>query len=321
VILLALFLIPGLVYFLVTKRRAGSGVNWLIVSVLAVDLLLLAYLFVPGWDAVAHLLFLDRVPLQRIWIAFVVLLPVTFVIIVREVEASERRVNLWLPVGTVLGVLALHGFLLWRILTVSPEIMQISPLWPLALAGIVAACALTYLRRAAPAAALALFVSSLVIAGNVNPLYVGAFDLRSTATGKAVSAVESQATGTWLGVGSQEVMALLMESGVEAYNGVQMYPPDELWEEVDPDGDYEDAWNRLGHIQWAFGSGEPRITSPQVDVIRGTFDACSDFAQENVDYVLSDQVAPEGSCLSPISTITEANLTFQIFEVVPEPAG
>jgi hypothetical protein len=318
VILLALFLVPGLVYFLVKKLRANRTIDWLIVSILFVDLLLLAYLFIPGWDAVAHLLFLDRVPLQRIWIAFAVLLPLTFVVIVREVERAPSRPSIWLPVGTAAGVVVLHGLLLWRIVSVSPEIMEISPLWPVALVGVVAACVLVYVRKAAHFAALALLVSSLVIAANVNPLYVGAFDLRQTATGKAVAELEQTESGTWLGVGSQEVMALLMESGVEAYNGVQIYPPEELWDEVDPSGTYENEWNRLGHIQWAFGRGEPRLTSPQVDVVRGTFDACSSFAQKNVHYVITDQPAPTSDCLAPVKTIHEAHLTFEIFAVVSD---
>ncbi|MGV8911285.1 MAG: DUF7657 domain-containing protein [Rhodoglobus sp.] len=316
VILLALFLIPTLVYLLVRQWKTKHQINWHIVSILAVDALFLAYLFIPGWDAVAHILFLDRMPLQRVWLGFVVLLPLTVAVVLKSIDESKRQLPLWLVAATVIPVLIFHALLLWRIVLVSPEVLWISPLWPIALAGLLAACVFFLRRGRAIWGALSMLVISLVIAGNVNPIYVGAFDLRETETGQTIMELDESREGTWLGVGSQETMALLMETGVEAYNGVQIYPPEELWNEVDPDGDDEQSWNRLGHIQWQLGKGEPKLTSPQVDVVRGTFDACSKFAQENVDYFLTDQSVPDESCLRLVRVVKEANLNFQIFDIV-----
>lgn len=316
VILLALFLIPGVVYLLVTKWRRDRRWDWLATAVLVADVVFMGYLFVPGWDALAHLLFLDRVPMQRIWIGFAVLLPLTVALLVRHLDQGTIKFPRWLPVVTGTGVLAIHGLLLWRIASVEPELLMSATLWPFAVSGIVAASVLVYYPRTVTVAAVCLLAVSLMIAGRVNPLYVGAFDLRETKTGQAIAELDRSNEGTWLGVGSQEVMALLMQSGVEAYNGVQIYPPKELWEEVDPDGDQEDVWNRLGHIQWQFGGGEPDLVSPQVDVVRGTFDACSDFAQENVDYVITDQVVDSLACMTDLITVKEANISFKIFRVV-----
>jgi len=321
VILIVLFLVPTLIFLLVSRWRARREIDWLTVSIIAVSCLFLAYLFVPGWDAVAHLLFLDRVPLQRIWLGFVVLIPLTIAVVVRSIDESGRQLPVRLVGGTVGGVLALHALLLVRIVQVSPEVLDISPLWPIALVAVLAACFFVLRRNRVVWAATGLLVAGLVIAGNVNPLYVGAFDLRETATGERVMDLDDEESGTWLGVGSQSVMALLMQTGVEAYNGVQIYPPDELWDDVDPDGDDEQSWNRLGHIQWQFGVGEPELSAPQVDVVRGTFDPCSTFAQENVDYVLTDQPVVDDTCLRPIATVKEANITFQILGVVPEAAS
>jgi hypothetical protein len=73
----------------------------------------------------------------------------------------------------------------------------------------------------------------------------------------------------------------------------------------------------LAHVQWKFGEGDAKVTNPSPDVVVVSFDACSDFAQENVRYVLTTDDPPTTECLEPLSTTEQGSLTFTIFEVVP----
>jgi hypothetical protein len=49
-----------------------------------------------------------------------------------------------------------------------------------------------------------------------------------------------------------------------------------------------------------------------------TFDPCSDFAQENVEFVLTDQSAtPDGSCLRQVEAFDLNQSDLTIWQVLP----
>nr|WP_284253242.1 hypothetical protein [Pseudolysinimonas kribbensis] len=144
----------------------------------------------------------------------------------------------------------------------SPAVLQAARLWPVAAVAIVATVCLTFVPRAAPVAAGTLLVASLVIGAAVNPFYRGVYDLNTTHVGKAMDAVEKAKPGTWVGVGSYLTMALVMQTGVRGFDGVQTYPPEKMWHEIDPGDTDEQVWNRLAHVRWTWGSGSPTSRTP-----------------------------------------------------------
>jgi hypothetical protein len=120
----------------------------------------------------------------------------------------------------------------------------------------------------------------------------------------------------WVGVGGGLTTALLIESGVEGYNGTQPFPSREMWDDIDPSGKFEHQWNRLGAVQWVPAPGNPMVDNPYADVIRVTFDACSRFAQANVGYVLSEGPALTSQCLRPLDTIAVPDGELNIYRVI-----
>jgi hypothetical protein len=153
---------------------------------------------------------------------------------------------------------------------------------------------------------------------SVNPLYRGVFDLRETEPSQAIQELDAETGGTWVGVGDRLTTAMLLESGVEAFNGFQGAPNEEMWDVVDPDVRYEYEWNRLAGVSWTLGDGEPVVSNPYPDQISVTFDPCSDFAQENVEFVLTDQSAtPDGYCLRQVETFDLNQSDLTIWQVVP----
>jgi hypothetical protein len=317
VILLSLFIAPGLVWFVVRSFRRTQQIDWLLLAVLAAVALIAAYLFVPGWDAVAHVLQLDRVQPDRFRIAFVVLLPLFAILAIDHVDTFPTRKN-WI-VGLVSGAVAALVLLTvaLRIRADDPTVLALAPTWRVIAVLIVVATTFFFVRRAVPVAAALLLVASVLMGWGVNPLYRGVLDLSETAIGSTIDSIDEAEPGTWVGVGSFETMAVLVESGAQSLSGVQTYPPTRMWEAIDPSGDYEQAWNRLGHLDWELGGGEPAVRNPQADVIAITFDPCSEFAQQNVDYILSDEEEYQQPCLTETTELKQGALTMRIYEVVP----
>lgn len=316
-ILLAVFLIPGVIWMLVRGRRRDGRLDLVLLGALVSLVVMLAYLLVPGWDALAQLLLLDRVPVGRLRMVFVTLMPLFFALIAREVDAHADR-RLWIPAAISLGLaLALTAIPLQAIATLDPDVLAVSVLWPLAAAAIIAAVVLIYHSRTIPWSAASLLVASMAIGAAVNPLYVGSFDLRETSAGSAMLAIDDAERGEWVGVGSQAVAALVVATGVSGYNGFQTYPADEMWQQIDPDGGDEQVWNRLAHVRWTWGEGEPVFEAPQRDMIVGGFDACSDFAQEHIEYVVSDEAPLDDACLSLLDDIDQGASSIQVYAVTP----
>jgi len=69
--------------------------------------------------------------------------------------------------------------------------------------------------------------------------------------------------GNWIGIGSCQLRAVLFETGVTSYNGVQIYPSRQMWRDADPVGRYESVWNRDAYVTWVPADGEPVLTNPR----------------------------------------------------------
>jgi hypothetical protein len=311
-------LIPVVVWLLVRWRRT-LAFPWMLVGASASVLVIAAFIFIPGWDAVAHLLFLDRTLPGRLRLGLGFASIVIMVILIRELTRDRRPGRLFAGLLAAL-YLASQAAIAIAVWFASPGALGAARFWwvlaPLS------AAVIYLIARARPVAAVAIFVVIGVISGaTVNPVYRGVLDLRETDASAAVRELDEGADGaTWVGVGGRLTSAVLLESGVEAFNGFQGAPSEEMWGLVDPTGAYEFEWNRLAGIGWTPAVGEPQVSNPAPDQILVTFDACSAFAQRNVDFVLADETGVvESACLVPVDEFDLADdgeLT--ILEVVPQ---
>lgn len=315
ILLLAAFLTPGLVWLLVMAWRRNRRPDLLVLTMLVFLAICAAYLLVPGWDAIARLLQLDRVPPERFRIVFLVLLPVIAALVIEKVDALRTRWT-WAP-GVLSALLTAASFvpLVVTFRELDPIVLKLTPRWPIIAAVIVIAVFLFFVRSLAPIAALGILSTVLVTGWGVNPVYRGVFDLSSTSAGRAVERIDRAEPGTWISVGSAEARATIVESGVESLTGVQGYPSKKMWDEIDPTGKYEYEWNRLGHVGWSLGSGPVTVTNPQADVIDVTVDPCSPFAQAHIDYILADVKIAPTSCLTPVASTIEGKTRMTVYRV------
>lgn len=314
VFLIVLFVLPVVLWWGVRSLRRGRQKEWVLLFCCALVLLALAFLFVPGWESLAQLLQLDKVGAKRIRIIFLLLLPVMIALIIRHVEKNPSQVNRAAGViSATIAALSVGGLAVVFAL-IDPKTLQHAPTWLPVSVVLVASVFLFFTPRLVGVGALLLLTGTLVSTGLVNPLYKSVFDLRSTATGEAIEQTNAKSEGVWVGVGSYEVMALLMQTGVHSMSGFQTYPPEKLWSEIDPDGSDESAWNRLAHIRWTFAPGEPQMSNPSPDVVTVTFDPCSAFAQRYVQYVLAD-TGYTGSCVRLLDDIDQGSQDMRVYEV------
>ncbi|WP_344754175.1 DUF7657 domain-containing protein [Gryllotalpicola koreensis] len=321
-LVLSLLLTLPLVLLLVLLWRRAHRIDWPAAATLVGGLVVLAFLFVPHWDALAYLLLLDRTTDGRIRLAFAVLAVMAVTDMVRMTEGSDglivsRRLRLRLhgAVAAACGVVAMvPSGVVWLYLRhTGSAVVHVTHLWAAVVLLTGVAVALYCLGRSGWATA-AFLMASLAVGGMVNPVYRGVYDVADdTRAGHAVEAIgKADPDAVWVGVGGNVTTSVLLESGVKAMNGVQTYPPRTLWAEIDPAKRYEDAWNRLANISWTPGTGEPVVSNPVRDQIAVTFDSCSSFAKSNVDYVLSTG-AIQQSCLTQEAKITQGATTLWIY--------
>jgi hypothetical protein len=308
-------LAPVLVWIMARRVRSNRQLPWFSLAILAVVLLFAIWIFIPGWDAVSHLLMLDRTTPARMRIGLGFASLVLLACVIKE-AAIERPGRIF---AAVLG-----GLFLLSQLAVAAAVLVVqggdylwlgAPLWPL-WAVLSSAVIVAFARgRAAIGAAVFLLVT-LASSVAIHPTYRGVLDLRDTAVSQAIMRIDDADPQSWVGVGGMLPAALLIESGVETMNGTQGAPSLEMWDEIDPNGAFEGEWNRIGAVRWTEGTGEPVITNPAPDVILSTFDACSDFAQNHVDRVLSDSRL-DSPCVAEVDRFPLPNQTLTIYDVVP----
>lgn len=327
------FLLPGLfvfavlIWIIVERIRAKRGIDWLSICVLVSGGVMLAFLFVPGWDAIAHLLLLDRTTYGRVRVGFGVVSIVMIVLVaVRLQERSEAglpRVPWWVPaVGAVLAAVIVVR-VVWVAARAFDPAVILTDIPPIALAAGAAGlvlfvlCVWLFGRGSIAWGAAILLVISIVSSAGVNPLYRGVLDLRSTETVAQIERLNQERPGEWVGISTTVLPTMmLVQSGVSSFNGFQSTPSEDMWREIDPADRYEQRWNRLANVTWVAGSGEPAPRNPAPDQIQLTFDSCGPFAQDNVDWVLADAEVDQ-ACLVPVSEIEQGPTTMRIYEVSP----
>lgn len=313
VVLYALFFLIPLIWIVAADWRRNRTINWIAVGVASCTVFVFAFLLIPGWDPIAHLLLVDRSTEARMRLAFVMLGIASIVVIVKRLDRRDLELPsgvVWSSVAVAAGSIALVA----AVLTVrNPAALALATNWRITAILIVAAVFFV-LKRWVFVGSAFILIAALFVGSGISPLYKGVFDLNDTKVGQAVRAIDDEKPGTWVGIGSFVPTAVLVESGVRALNGVQTYPPTEMWQMIDPEKRYENEWNRLANVGWDVGVGEPVVTNPVRDQIRVTLDPCSDFAQKNVAYVLSE-VPLDEACAKPVKTVEQGPSSFTIYRV------
>lgn len=314
-LLIGLFLLIPLVSLAIKEWRKQRQINYSVIALLISYAVIFAFLYVPGWSPIAKPLGLWLSTTHRVRLGFVVLNLLTIVTLTHQLHAQRNR-STWSSSVVSAGAFLGSVFFVWASLHVQDVgISKAATTWHL----VTALCAISivlFCRRHLLTGSAAFLIASLLIGLGVNPLYRGTFDLTKTTIGTKVTTIKAaDPNANWVGIGSDLSMSVLFESGVHAFNGVQTYPARETWGMVDPNNKYENEWNRLAHVHWVAGAGEPTISNPSSDTIIVTFDSCSDFAQKHVQYVLSESPVQQ-ACLQHLAAVSQGSTDMHIYRVI-----
>lgn len=311
----AAFLLPVVVWVVARARRSRRADVWPLLLAVVGGAVLLAFIVLPGWDAVAHLLLLDRSTPVRVRIGLGFGSFVVVILLLGMLSRTNRPGWLISLLGAV-AFIASQAAIAGGLAAYAPDLLRLSGPWWFITA--VSALAILAVGRAWPIIAMATLAAvGLIGSFGVNPLYRGVFDLRDTAPAQAIMQINEQHPGTWVAVGDKLTTALVLESGVTAYNGFQGAPNAEMWEQIDPESTYAFEWDRLAGVSWVPAPGAPVVTNPYPDQIQVTFDGCSEFAQEHVQYVASDAQADlDRRCLIELKSFPVESTDITLWEVV-----
>lgn len=126
-----------------------------------------------------------------------------------------------------------------------------------------------------PAFALA----SIAISAWFNPLVRGGSEaLQANALARAVVEVDAAHGGetVWTAFANLGLGNLFRAVGVASVSGVHPVPQLELWQRVDPAGDYADVYDRYAHVLFSVGPpGAARFTTTSPDAFRVVVDPAS----------------------------------------------
>jgi hypothetical protein len=161
-------------------------------------------------------------------------------------------------------------------------------------------------------AAILLFLLSFYASYKVNPLYRGLSPLINSPLTHTVTTINAKHPGTWVVLDSLEYNTYLPAANIRTLSGVYQYPQFNLWDKLDPTGQYKPIYNR--YAQAVFAENAPaKMYLIQNDWFDIKFNGCDPFIQQQSDYILS--VHPtDTTCLRAIDMVQFPGKTFYIYK-------
>jgi len=161
----------------------------------------------------------------------------------------------------------------------------------------------------------------LLVALTANPLTNGLSQTRDSAiVSKARTiAAEPGEDGAWVGE-TYAIASLLTTAAVQNLSGVNLYPNVRAWELIDPDHEYENAWNRYSQAVWSFdvSSKAPVVRLVQADMVEVTISPCDPVLDTfNVRHLVTPR-RMQASCLrSPLEVVGPEGVPVYFYERTP----
>ncbi len=146
----------------------------------------------------------------------------------------------------------------------------------------------------------------LAAGGLANPIRSGTAFLEDSAYYQHIEeTVQNDRTGKWAVIGYGFPIANLpIMAGAPTINSTNVYPNEPLWNSLDPEGQYEEIYNRYVHTRIVLKEeGSPEFTLDSVDVMTVTL-TLQDLRKTGVTYLLCDMEQPSYAASGELTLIT-----------------
>ena len=282
----------------------GDRLRGVIIAATVAMSLFLTQMFVGLPSIVAKLTFLSIVPERRALIG----LGFTSMVLVISVGASlerstvptlaRRLAGIVLVAASAAGVIGLAQDFRAADAPVGNKMIAV------ALLVAVGTASLYFWRPLVSVVVLTAF--GLLAALPANPLINGLSQTRDSAVASMARSIAAEPgdVGAWVGE-TYVIASLLTTAGVQNLSGVNLYPNVPAWELIDPDHEFENAWNRYAQAVWSFDVSlkAPVVRLVQADMIEVLVNPCDPVLDKfNVRHLVTPRQM-QGPCLSAPSEV------------------
>lgn len=132
------------------------------------------------------------------------------------------------------------------------------------------------------------FIIALFGGGFVNPVQKGLDEIYSSELVESIEQISEVDDGLWLVEGSYPLINLPLFVGAPTINSTNVYPALERWKILDPDGKYEEVYNRYAHILINLGSESTTFELIQADLFTLNL-TYEDMKKLEVKYLLTNK--------------------------------
>ncbi|MCU1406736.1 MAG: hypothetical protein JWQ43_3039, partial [Glaciihabitans sp.] len=129
--LVGMFALPVVVWILVRQARRHAALPWLLISMAAAIVVLVAFMVLPGWDAISHLLLLDRTTPNRAKIGLGLASFVIVPLIISYLDAVRMRGSLTVSLLSAALFGGSQVAIAFALLAWEPQTLNAAPFWQL----------------------------------------------------------------------------------------------------------------------------------------------------------------------------------------------
>ncbi len=304
-------------YLLFKKFSLRNVIDVALLCSIFAGLVLLAWATVPLPSWVGQLLLLNRVPPVRIAPAAAFGSVICLALFLSKPNLLSRLlkyVQAFFAIGAFLLILiwVSHNYVVsGTVINATKQAFII---------GIVCLSLFTVFTRYFRVGLTGLLVFGVIQFSQINPIQRSVRPLTANSLATVIQSVNNQFEDSsgWLVLnGDAYVRGTVEASGVRYVSGISRYPDYEYWEILDPAKQYEESWNRYGHVHVAAGSAgsSPVITAPFPDVIQVVIDPCDKrLALLEVDVVVTQDLTLQ-SCGSLMRTLLWGERTIRMYRL------
>ena len=318
--LLLPFLFLPCIYILLEDFRKKNEMDWPLLFVNLIFIVYLGWLYIPKLPIIGKLLFLDRVPLNRLVIGLGLINILQIVLFIRRgFNFSNTKLKKILTLGYVL---LLFIFCLYLDFLAKKDFPGFLGQYRAIAFAIPAPIIIYFLLKRSYRAAVNVFLAfTAIMCIAVNPINIGTSILTKTPISSAIKKVASQDPKSKWVIEDSEFENFASMNGAPTLNGVYAYPQLKLWKPLNT-GHLSYIYNRYAHVVVNFNRNNtpaPTILSlPSPDHFAIETDPCSDYLlKEDVHFAVTTVPlnSTSESCIHLKDTVTYPNIIFYIYKL------